>query len=266
MDDRIIACASTRSTVNLITLGRSVSEPSPSVVYLISHVLREFANAELGGLIHQVEKSWGSLPDPPPGISNYEVVVMLLCSWGYSINTTTFGWDNATEETYATLWRLIERIANQSVCTEVSNNIVGRSGSGYLSIRGLSGVALPVFRKVSGATCPAVSRIRDIVNRARTQRRSLSTGDIECSVGLDEFADFDSDSESDGSGTHSVTSASEEVYVPVVPVDDEGRPLFRQIQVCHVTKTIEEMEIDLIVKSTSSKFFEYSENRKFARR
>jgi len=85
-----------------------------------------------------VVKSWATLPEPPLGMTEGDIIRLLLASSRYDMNPSTFLWEGSSNITYQSLWTLCQKLsARGSLGSVVSSMLAGRSSAGYLRSRGI---------------------------------------------------------------------------------------------------------------------------------
>ncbi|KAJ3219737.1 hypothetical protein HK099_004577 [Clydaea vesicula] len=145
-------CKLCRDTSNLMSLDVSrisllsdiciftgnISIDENATILAIDPKRLEIANEEISDRIStDLTNRWIGLPTIPNGFNVKDIYIILLSSVSYTMNPDTVYWDKSSNETYASMWRILHRIAAQMRDSSPSliSLIAGRSASAYLNSR-----------------------------------------------------------------------------------------------------------------------------------
>lgn len=110
------------------------------IVLIYVDVLDQLIAGQNEILRDAVERSWIRIQPPPEGFTHVEMFYLLLSSHGYSLNPTNFYWENATNKTYISLWKLLARFSIQfkDAIPLIRENMRDRSADGFSNSRGIT--------------------------------------------------------------------------------------------------------------------------------
>ena len=184
-------------------LGSATSALQPSfkpgrMVLVDRDVLEKLLEEPSQIVATMAERSWVKIEPPPPGFNAVEILFLLLASVGYTVNPTSFDWERATNRTYISIWRLLERLSWQlkDSFPLISANLRSRSGDGFANSRQVGTVLTPLYPM--------------IYNEDPSLAQYLTEHAAQCEAGDEtEFGHVSSGSESDWDSSSDSTEGSD---------------------------------------------------------
>lgn len=92
-------------------------------------------------IAERIRRSWVKMPVLPNGISPVDLVILILCSDGYSVNNLTFRWKDALPMHFLRVWKTIYNIEllDKSIL-DISPLLHGRNYKGFCEHQGIETV------------------------------------------------------------------------------------------------------------------------------
>ena len=130
---RILRYANSDGTRCLITQPLEEDpDVQEGVLTLESTSLDLFCSVVTEDVVKSVNNSWTYRYPCPEGLYPVDLVAIMVCSKGYTMNPSTFSWGRSTHADFEGLWKLCERLSTQYPSEGIFKGLLrGRSHSGY---------------------------------------------------------------------------------------------------------------------------------------